>query len=190
MSKSSRAVKIQQHQVIPLILVKLFSSNPFPFLRIPNTLDAKLINWWHLNGHSSSKDLFVSFVHDAVKEIALNILAPDSEAQNPIWMPQKPIRKMLLSVPRTEPLLIRSVQNEVNILLGYEKRAQKENLIVRWSPQQKRRDRVDQVCSKSKQDLSYSIHIKVEKLNFFRPQGCGQWLLFSEMARYNCWVFH
>ena len=189
MSKSSRAVRIQQHQIIPLILVKLFSPNLFPFLRIPNTLDAKLINWWHLNAHSSSKDLFVSFVHDTVKEIALNILAPDSEAQNPIWMPQKPIRKMLMSVPRTEPLLIRSVQNEVDILLGYEKRAQKENLIVRWSPQQKRRDRVDQVCSK--QDSSYSIHIiKRWKIELFRPEGGGQWLLFSEMARYNCWVFH
>ena len=189
MFKSSRAVKIQQHQVIPLILVKLFLPNPFPFLRIANPLDAKLINWWHLNAHSSSsKDLFVSFVHDAVKEIAHNILAPDSEAQNPIWMPQKPIRKMLMSVPRTEPLLIRSVQSEVNILLGYEKRAQKENLIVRWSPQQKRRDRVDQVYSK--QDLSYSIHIKRLKIELFRPKGCGEWLLFSEMARHNCWVFH
>ena len=188
MFKSSRAVKIQQHQVTPLILVKLFLPNPFPFLL--NTVVAKLINWWHLNAHSSSsKDLFVSFVHDAVKEIALNILAPDSEAQNPIWMPQKPIRKMLMSVPRTEPLLIRSVQSEVNILLGYEKRAQKENLIVRWSPQQKRRDRVDQVCSK--QDSSYSIHIiKRWKIELFRPEGCGQWLLFFEMARYNCWVFH
>ena len=112
-----------------------------------------------------------------MKEIALNILAPDSEAQNPIWMPQKPIRKMLMSVPRTEPLLIRSVQSEVNILLGYEKRAQKENLIVRWSPQQKRRDRVDQVCSK--QDL-YHIQFtsNVEKLNFFAPKGAESGFCF------------
>lgn len=109
------------------------------------SFDVTSATWDTNNNSTSSKNLFVSFVHDAVKEIALDILAPDTEAQNPIWMPQKPIRKLLMSVPRTEPLLNRSVQSEVNILLGYEKRAQKENLIIRWSPQQKRRDRVDQI---------------------------------------------
>ena len=38
--------------------------------------------------------------------------------------------------------------------------------------------------------ISYSIHIKRWKIEFFRPKGCGEWLLFSEMARHNCWVFH
>merc|ERR1712029_247130 len=94
--------------------------------------------------HGSSRGMFVTFVRDAVTEIACEVCAPDTERQNPVWMPQKPLRKMVMSVPRTEQGLILSVQAELNILMGFDRRAQRENLIVRCSPQ-KRRDRVDQI---------------------------------------------
>ena len=88
--------------------------------------------------------MFVGFMRDAVIEISDEVCSPDTEGQNPVWMPQKPLRKMVMSVPRTEGGLAVSVRTELNILMGFDKRAKKENLIVRWSPQ-KRRDRVDQI---------------------------------------------
>ena len=88
--------------------------------------------------------MFVGFMRDAVIEISDEVCSPDTEGQNPMWMPQKPLRKMVMSVPRTEGGLAVSVRTELNILMGFDKRAKKENLIVRWSPQ-KRRDRVDQI---------------------------------------------
>lgn len=88
--------------------------------------------------------MFVSFLRDAVSEISGEVCAAGVAVQNPVWMPQKPLKKMALSVPGTEAGLASTVQSELNILLGFQRRAHKENLIVRWSPQ-KRRDRVDQI---------------------------------------------
>ena len=88
--------------------------------------------------------MYEDFLMDAVREIADDVRSAATAVQNPVWMPQKPLKKMALSVPQTEQGLAASVQSELNVLLGFEKRARRENLIVRWSPQ-KRRDRVDQI---------------------------------------------
>ena len=59
-------------------------------------------------------------------------------------MAQKPLIKARLALPKDSGSLSSIVCREVMVAFGYEKRAAKENLIVRWSPQ-KRRDRVDQI---------------------------------------------
>ena len=59
-------------------------------------------------------------------------------------MTQKPLMKARLALPKDSAALSCLVAREVMVAFGYEKRAAKENLIVRWSPQ-KRRDRVDQI---------------------------------------------
>merc|ERR1712072_425750 len=52
--------------------------------------------------------------------------------------------KARLALPKDASSLSSIITREVMVAFGYEKRAAKENLIVRWSPQ-KRRDRVDQI---------------------------------------------
>ena len=52
--------------------------------------------------------------------------------------------KARLALPKDSASLSSIVCREIMVAFGYEKRAAKENLIVRWSPQ-KRRDRVDQI---------------------------------------------
>ena len=59
-------------------------------------------------------------------------------------MAQKPLMKDRLALPKDASSLSSIITREVMVAFGYEKRAAKENLIVRWSPQ-KRRDRVDQI---------------------------------------------
>ena len=59
-------------------------------------------------------------------------------------MIQKPLMKAHLALPKDSASLAALVCREIMVAFGYEKRAIKENLIVRWSPQ-KRRDRVDQI---------------------------------------------
>ena len=59
-------------------------------------------------------------------------------------MVQKPLMKARLALPKDSASLSSIVCREIMVAFGYEKRAAKENLIVRWSPQ-KRRDRVDQI---------------------------------------------
>ena len=59
-------------------------------------------------------------------------------------MAQKPLLKARLSLPKDPDSLSKIIDREVMVAFGFEKRASKENLIVRWSPQ-KRRDRVDQI---------------------------------------------
>ena len=59
-------------------------------------------------------------------------------------MTQKPLLKARLSLPKDPDSLSKIIGREVMVAFGFEKRASKENLIVRWSPQ-KRRDRVDQI---------------------------------------------
>jgi hypothetical protein len=53
------------------------------------------------------------------------------------------LEKQKLSLPSSESVLITQILKEVNVAFHHEKRAGKENLVVRWS--QKRRDRVDQI---------------------------------------------
>ena len=59
-------------------------------------------------------------------------------------MAQKPLLKAQLALPKSSESLSNIICREVMVAFGFEKRALKENLIVRWSPQ-KRRDRVDQI---------------------------------------------
>ena len=91
--------------------------------------------------------MYEDFLMDAVTEIADDVRSAATAVQNPVWMPQKPLKKMALSVPQTEEGLAASVQSELNVLLGFEKRARRENLIVRMSKQggKERRDRVTQI---------------------------------------------
>ena len=90
-----------------------------------------------------SKRIFVSFLSDIASEIFEAIYNCEEEMQNPPWMPQKPLTRERLSLPRTESELVARLQREALILFGMEKRAEKESLIVRWS--QKKRDKVDQI---------------------------------------------
>ena len=90
-----------------------------------------------------SKRVFVSFLSDLASEIFGAIYSCESERQNPPWMPQKPLTRERLSLPRTESELVARLQREALIFFGMEKRAEKESLIVRWS--QKKRDKVDQI---------------------------------------------
>ena len=93
---------------------------------------------------SSSHAMFVNFVFDLVKEISASIYSCETEKQSHIWMAQKPLMKARLALPKDASSLSSIITREVMVAFGYEKRAAKENLIVRWSPQ-KRRDRVDQI---------------------------------------------
>ena len=93
---------------------------------------------------SSSHAMFVNFVFDLVKEISASIYSCETEKQSHIWMAQKPLMKDRLALPKDASSLSSIITREVMVAFGYEKRAAKENLIVRWSPQ-KRRDRVDQI---------------------------------------------
>merc|ERR1711997_288032 len=54
------------------------------------------------------------------------------------------LTKAHMSLPQNAEALAKLVTRDVMVAFGYEKRAARENLIVRWSPQ-KRRDRVDQI---------------------------------------------
>ena len=93
---------------------------------------------------SSSHTMFVNFLFDLVKEISASIYSCETEKQSHIWMAQKPLMKARLALPKDASSLSSIITREVMVAFGHEKRAAKENLIVRWSPQ-KRRDRVDQI---------------------------------------------
>ena len=90
-----------------------------------------------------SRRVFVSFLSDLASEIFEAIYSCESERQNPPWMPQKPLTRERLMLPRTESELVARLQREALIFFGMERRAEKESLIVRWS--QKKRDKVDQI---------------------------------------------
>ena len=90
-----------------------------------------------------SRRVFVSFLSDLASEIFDAIYSCESERQNPPWMPQKPLTRERLMLPRTESELVARLQREALIFFGMERRAEKESLIVRWS--QKKRDKVDQI---------------------------------------------
>ena len=90
-----------------------------------------------------SKRVFASFLSDLASEIFEAIYSCESERQNPPWMPQKPLTRERLMLPRTESELVARLQREALIFFGMERRAEKESLIVRWS--QKKRDKVDQI---------------------------------------------
>merc|ERR1711997_923973 len=83
---------------------------------------------------SSSHAMFVNFVFDLVKEISASIYSCETEKQNHIWMIQKPLIKAHMALPKDSASLATMVCREIMVAFGYEKRAIKENLIVRWSP--------------------------------------------------------
>lgn len=93
-------------------------------------------------GHTSF-DKFIKFLFDLVSETVADVFKWELETQNPPWMPQKSLATEKRKLPKSEAQLLERVKREISIYFGYEKRSQKENLIVRWS--QKRRDRVDQI---------------------------------------------
>lgn len=76
-------------------------------------------------------------------EITSDVFRCETEAQNPPWLPQKPLSKALRGVPRSAAALQERACREALVLLGFEPRAARENLVVRWS--QKKRDRVDAI---------------------------------------------
>lgn len=86
---------------------------------------------------------FLRFLVDLIQTVMADIYSGAKEQQNPPWMSQKPLVKRIQSIPSQKQDLVKRVTKEVLVAFNYEKRAQKENLIVRWS--HKRRDRVDQV---------------------------------------------
>lgn len=89
-----------------------------------------------------SKRMFVTFVRDFVIELTTDIYKCETESQNPPWMAQKPLDVEKFKLPKSEAELVARVERELLVFFGFEKRAQKENLIVRWSL---KRDRVDQI---------------------------------------------
>ena len=93
--------------------------------------------------HKGAKNVYVRFLIDLVGEIAAEVFKCEAEAQNPPWMPQKPLARQRLLLPRNPDHLWKVVCREVLVYFGHEKRVAKENLIVRWS--HKKRDRVDQI---------------------------------------------
>ena len=92
---------------------------------------------------SDSHKNFVGFLVDLISEIVSDVYECENTEQNPTWMPQRPLDKERYQLPKDETQLKAKVNKEVMILFGHEKRAEKENRIVRWS--QKKRDRVDQI---------------------------------------------
>lgn len=95
------------------------------------------------NSDHASKKTFATLVVDLALEMFADVYRCESELQNPPWMPQKSITKARMNLPRSETDLVARMQREALIFFGFERRSQKENLIVRWA--QKRRDRVDQI---------------------------------------------
>lgn len=93
--------------------------------------------------NEKSTQVFVKFIFDLVKDLVFEVHKVETESQNPPWMWQKPIALGLSTIPKSEADLFAMINREVMVAFNYEKRAHKENMIIRWS--QKRRDRVDQV---------------------------------------------
>lgn len=88
--------------------------------------------------------IFENLIFDVVKEIAGDMYACQSDVQNPLWLPQKPITRKILALPKTQEDFCDIVQREVGVAFGFQRKAARENLIVRWCPR-KKRDRVDQI---------------------------------------------
>ena len=95
----------------------------------------------------SSYSTFLRFVTDLIEQLMSDIFTASREKPNLPWLAGQ--QKTLMG-PRkihyddiSEESVIKRVIQHVLVAFNYEKRAQKENLIVRWS--HKRRDRVDQV---------------------------------------------
>ncbi len=78
-----------------------------------------------------------------VKDVVAQTYSVEEEVQNPPWMQQKALVKGKMALPETPADLVQKVSHEVFVAFGLEKKAAKENMIIRWS--QKKRDRVDQV---------------------------------------------
>jgi hypothetical protein len=91
--------------------------------------------------HEESRRTFVTFVVDLVRELVAEVTM--SEPTEKRLASQKLLSKSRLRTARSEQEMHAMVLREVMILFGFEKRAKKEGLLVRWS--QKRRDRVDQI---------------------------------------------
>ncbi len=92
---------------------------------------------------SESGKVFLTFLCDLSCEAAKDIYRCRDAEQNPPWLPQLPLAKERMGLPRSAEALSRQIRNEVLTLLGHRKRAAKEDLVVRWS--QKKRDRVDAI---------------------------------------------
>lgn len=102
---------------------------------LKNNLDSKV--------EKESYESFVRFLVDLVTNVMKEMFKQVNEIQNPPWMRQKALKKQVQSIPKDDASLIQMVNRQVQIAFHHEKKAEKENLIIRWS--HKRRDRVDQV---------------------------------------------
>lgn len=78
-----------------------------------------------------SRQKFVAFLFDLVADSVDEIFRCETEPQNPAWLPQKPIEKEKRSLPNSEAELLARVEKEVLVAFNYEKKARKENLVVR-----------------------------------------------------------
>ena len=90
-----------------------------------------------------SQRIFVRFLFDLTKDIMKEVYSVEKEDQNPAWMRQKSLSFGIRNIPANTEELQALVRRRVLVAFHHEKRAAKENLIIRWS--HKRRDRVDQV---------------------------------------------
>ena len=71
------------------------------------------------------------------------IFSAETDRQNPPWMTPKSLSVALRNIPATTSDLQTLIRKKVLVAFNHQKKAEKENLIIRWS--HKRRDRVDQV---------------------------------------------
>ena len=93
--------------------------------------------------HKESQRVFLRFLFDMIKDFMREIFSAETDRQNPPWMTQKSLSVALRKIPATTPDLQTFIRKKVLVAFNHERKAEKENLIIRWS--HKRRDRVDQV---------------------------------------------
>ena len=116
--------------LIPGMLKSLLATRPKILARLGGRVSFKSKEESGTNlGPSRLK--FVSFLFDMVTDIVEQIYRVDCVDQNPPWMPQKALEKEKRSLPSCESELQDRVTREVLVAFNFEKRAAKENLVVR-----------------------------------------------------------
>jgi hypothetical protein len=82
-------------------------------------------------GFGPSRQKFVAFLFDLVSDAVDEVFRCETEPQNPAWLPPKPLEKERRALPKSESELLARVAKEIGVALNFEKRAAKENLVVR-----------------------------------------------------------
>ena len=96
------------------------------------------MNKININSILARIQILIIFLYSA------SIYSCEIENQSLIWIAQKPFFKAQLALTKDYESLSNIICRELMVVFELEKRALKENLIVRWSPQ-KRRARVHQM---------------------------------------------